>query len=70
MKTTDLSYSFLSDAEPTEAQLEAIMREVAEEAVQKRKRADVELKKMIHREIKDAAQRGKRLFEQNTQNET
>ncbi len=58
----DLTYNFLQDKEPTEAQLEMLMREVGEEARNRREKADADFKELIRKEIKLAAQRGKALI--------
>ena len=58
----DLTYSFLQDEEPTEAQLEMLMREVAEEARNRREKADADFRELIRKEIRLAAQRGKSLI--------
>ena len=44
-------YSFLSEFEPTDAQLEMIMKEVALEAQKKKVKADKFLKELIHKEV-------------------
>ena len=58
----DLTYSFLQDKEPTEAQLEMLMREVAEDVRNRREKADADFRELIRKEIKLAAQRGKPLI--------
>lgn len=58
----DLAYNFLQDKEPTEAQLEMLMREVAEDARERREKADANFKELIRKEIELASQRYKSLM--------
>ncbi len=58
----DLTYNFLQDKEPTDAQLEMLMREVAEDARKRRDEADAKFKQLIQKEVELAAQRGKSLI--------
>ncbi len=48
----DLKYSFLSDEEPTDEQLQALMEEVAAEARKKKAKADKTFQALIKREMK------------------
>ena len=50
-KEVDMTYSFLSDEEPTDEQLEQLMWEVGEEARQKKKEADQRLKEHLREDI-------------------
>ena len=50
-------YSFLSDFEPTDAQLEMIMKEVVSEAQKKKEKADKLLEAQIHKEVQLTAAR-------------
>ncbi len=59
----DLKYSFLQDIEPSDMQLEALMKEVAEESMKKKEAADKDLKKLIQREIEIAADKSKIILE-------
>ncbi len=57
----DLTYSFLQDSEPTEAQLKELMKEVAVDARKRKRNADKNFLKLIRHEIKLAAKRSKLL---------
>ncbi|GHT13729.1 hypothetical protein AGMMS4956_10370 [Bacteroidia bacterium] len=50
----DMAYSFLSEAEPTDNQLQTLMREVADDARMRRVKADRDLKQLIYKEINNA----------------
>jgi hypothetical protein len=52
----DMTYSFLSETEPTEIQLETLMREVAEDARLRREAADRNFQQLIYKEINNAKQ--------------
>jgi arsenate reductase-like glutaredoxin family protein len=54
-----MTYSFLSDEEPTDEQLEQLMKEVGEEACRKKAKADEALKKRLREEIEAALENGK-----------
>ncbi|GHS97773.1 hypothetical protein FACS189421_05160 [Bacteroidia bacterium] len=58
----DWTYNFLQDTEPSDLQLEMLMHEVADEARTRRKKADENYKRLINKEIKLAAERGKSLI--------
>jgi len=62
----DLSYNFLQDTEPSEAQLEMLMREVAEDVLQRKKKADANFMRLIHHEVKLASERYALLTENRT----
>ena len=47
----DMTYSFNSEAEPTDAQLEALMREVATDATKRRKAANKVYWKLLKEEV-------------------
>ena len=53
MKSTeiDMTYSFLSDEEPSDEQLEQLMREVVEEARQKREEAAKKYREAAQKEF-------------------
>ena len=50
----DMTYSFNSETEPTDAQLEALMREVAADATKRRKEADKIFWQTLEEEVKKA----------------
>ena len=52
----DMTYNFRQDAEPTDEQLEQLMREVGEEVRDRAKKADEELWKNVRKEIHLAAE--------------
>ena len=54
--TIDMTYNFRQDAEPTDEQLEQLMREVGEEVRARAKKADEELWKNVRKEIQLAAE--------------
>lgn len=58
----DLKYSFLSDAEPTDAQLQALMEEVAVEARKKRIAANKVFHALMKKEMKIAKELHKNLM--------
>jgi len=60
----NMTYSFRQDSEPTEAQLEKLMREVAQEARKKKEKADKNFQRLIQEEIKLAAERAQKLVNQ------
>lgn len=60
----DLRYNFCSDKEPTDEQLEALMREVAAEARKEREKADRDYQLLIRKEINLAAKRMEALMKQ------
>lgn len=60
----DMTYNFRQDYEPTEAQLERLMREVAQEARKKKEKADKNFQRLIQEEIKLAAERAKKFINQ------
>ena len=47
----DMKYSFNSEQEPTDAQLETLMREVAADATKRRKAADKAYWKLLKEEV-------------------
>lgn len=53
----DLKYNFLQDTEPTDKQLEALMREVAIDVRKKREKADCAYQEQIAKEVSLAAKR-------------
>lgn len=57
----DLKYNFLQDTEPTDKQLEVLMREVAVDVRKKREKADRAYQKLIAKEVNLAAKRFKAL---------
>jgi hypothetical protein len=61
----DWTYNFLQDTEPSDLQLEMLMHEVADEARQRKERADESYKQLINKEIKLAAERGKSFIKNN-----
>ena len=54
--TVDMTYNFRQDAEPTDEQLEQLMREVGEDVRARAKKADEELWKNVRKEIQLAAE--------------
>jgi len=50
-KIMDMTYSFNSEKEPTDAQLETLMREVAVDATKRRKAADKAYWKLLKKEV-------------------
>ncbi|MDR1973140.1 MAG: hypothetical protein LBQ31_00510 [Bacteroidales bacterium] len=54
-------YRFLGDAEPTDEQLEMLMREVAEEAIKRRELADIKFQQQLSYELKLAKENYKKL---------
>jgi hypothetical protein len=52
----DMTYNFRQDAEPTDEQLEQLMREVGEDVCARAKKADEELWKNVRKEIQLAAE--------------
>lgn len=58
----DLTYNFLQDTEPTDEQLEQLMREVAIDARKRREKADRAFQKLLRQEVSKAAKRAKTLF--------
>jgi len=46
------SYRFLSDAEPTDEQLEQLMKEVGEEARERKEKANRKFKEYVQQQIK------------------
>ncbi|KAA6309587.1 hypothetical protein EZS27_038951 [termite gut metagenome] len=60
----DMTYSFLWDTEPSDAQLERLMQEVVEDARIRRIKADEDFKKLIHKEVKLATERNKSLLKE------
>ena len=48
----NMKYRFSSDAEPTDAQLEALMREVITDVIKRRKKADKAYWKLLKEEAK------------------
>jgi hypothetical protein len=68
----DMTYSFLWDTEPSDAQLEMLMHEVVEDARVRRIKADEDFKKLIHKEVKLAMERNKSLLKKllGTEHET
>jgi hypothetical protein len=51
MTTTDMNYRFLWDTEPTDAQLQAIMREVGEDVRNVRKRVATKMKEKLYNDF-------------------
>jgi len=51
VEKVDMTYSFLSDEEPTDEQLEQLMREVGEEARRKKKEARKRYKDFMQKEL-------------------
>jgi hypothetical protein len=52
----DMTYNFRQDAEPTDEQLEQLMREVGEDVRARAKKADEELWKNVRKEVELAAE--------------
>jgi hypothetical protein len=55
----DMTYKFNSNTEPTEAQLEALMREVAADATNRKKAADKVFWQKLKDEVKRAEERAR-----------
>ncbi len=63
----DLKYNFLQDTEPSEEQLEILMREVAADAQKRREAADERFQQLIHEEVKLAAERSQAIIKNTVQ---
>lgn len=50
-KQAKLEYSFLSETEPSDSQLEGLMKEVIEDVRKRRKKADKTLKNMMRKAL-------------------
>lgn len=58
----DMTYNFNSNTEPTDAQLETLMREVAADATKRRKAADKVFWKRLEEEVTRAEERARPLL--------
>jgi len=58
----DLNYNFSQNREPTDQELELLMREVASDARKKREKADHDYQNVIRREIDSARKRADALI--------